>query len=286
MKKILSLILFIASFVFSQAQYNALLWKVTGNGLKQPSYVYGTMHTSDERIIKLGDKAVPYLKETKLYAMELDPKMDLDFGLLAKVMMGKGYSLKKMIPAKEYATLDSVVNGKLGYPMMLFDNVSPIFIMTLFQMDGMGLEQGGEGATFLDMYLYKQADKKRIKAVGIETVDEQISALNVLSYEEQAEMLMKEIRNLGTNTDEQDLVKHYLAQELDSVADMEGDTSMPPKLYKALVTDRNARMAERIADFVQKQATFAAVGALHLPGAQGVIALLRKKGYTVEAVKL
>ncbi len=285
MKKILSLILFIISFFLSQAQYNALLWKITGNGLKSPSYLFGTMHTADDRVIKQGDKALPYLKETKLYAMELDPKMDFDMSLLAKVMMGKGYSLKKMIPAAEYKILDSVVSKSLGYPMSLFDNVSPIFIMTIYQMDGMGLQESSNSSPFLDMYFHEQAGKKKINSVGIETVDEQISALNVLSYEEQAEMLLKEIRNSSTGTEELDLLKHYLAQELDSVADLENDTTMPPKLYKALVTDRNLRMAERIAEFAKKQPTFAAVGALHLPGPEGVIELLRKKGYTVEAVK-
>lgn len=284
MKKILALILFIVSCVLTQAQYNSLLWKISGNGLNKPSYLYGTMHTSDERIIKQGDKALPYLNETKLYAMELDPKSSFNMGLLAKVMMGKGYSLKKMIPAAEYAILDSIVSGKLGYPLSLFDNVSPVFVMTLYQMDGMGLDQS-EGKAFLDMYFYEQADKKKIKSTGIETVDEQIDALNVLSYEEQADMLVKEIRNSNSSTDNADLVRHYLSQRLDSVANLENDTTMPRKLYQSLVVDRNIRMAERIAAFAQKQPTFAAVGALHLPGAEGVIALLRKKGYTVEAVK-
>jgi hypothetical protein len=60
---------------------------------------------------------------------------------------------------------------------------------------------------------------------------------------------------------------------------------MPAKFYKALVTDRNVKMADRIDAFIKKEPTFIAVGALHLPGADGVVALLRKKGYTVEEWK-
>lgn len=285
MKKILSLILFIVSAFTTQAQYNSLLWKISGNGIKKPSYLFGTMHTADERIIAQGSKVLPYMAETKLYAMELDPKQGFDMGLLAKVMMGKGYSLKQLIPAAEYHILDSVVSNRLGYPLSLFDNVSPIFVMTIYQMDGMGLQQGKEGTPFLDMYLYEQADKSKMKAIGIETVDEQIGALNVLSYQEQADMLVKEIQVVSNGADEQAMVQHYLGQQLDSLANLETDTTMPPKLYKALVTDRNVRMADRIDGMVRKQATFSAVGALHLPGPQGVIELLRKKGYVVEAVK-
>jgi uncharacterized protein YbaP (TraB family) len=123
--------------------------------------------------------------------------------------------------------------------------------------------------------------------VGIETVDEQIGALNVLSYQEQADLLVDAVHDLEKGADTGgDMVKYYLEQNLDSIAEMDATADMPPKLYRALVTDRNKRMAERIGDMAQKQSTFAAVGALHLPGNEGVITLLREKGYTVEAVKM
>ena len=80
-------------------------------------------------------------------------------------------------------------------------------------------------------------------------------------------------------------MKYYIEQNLDSLLVMNDKQPMPPKLYKALITDRNVRMADRIDLFIHKQPTFIAVGALHLPGPGGVIALLRKKGYTVEAWK-
>lgn len=287
MRKILSLILFIVSALCTQAQYNALLWKITGNGLKKPSYLYGTMHTSDARILRQGDKALPYLEQTKQYAMELDPKESFNIAMLEKVMMGKGYSLKKMIPEREYKLIDSLVEKSTGVSLALFDNISPVFISAIVEADGSGLQKSTTGESFLDTYLSEKAAKKKKKVVGIETVDEQIGALNVLSYQEQADLLVEAVHDLEKGEDTGgDMVRYYLEQNLDSIAEMDATADMPPKLYRALVTDRNKRMAERIGDMAQKQSTFAAVGALHLPGNEGVITLLREKGYTVEAVKL
>ena len=75
-----------------------------------------------------------------------------------------------------------------------------------------------------------------------------------------------------------------MEQNLDSLGGPE--TDMPPKFYAAMVTSRNVRMADRIAGFIKKKPTFIAIGAMHLPGDGGVIDLLRKKGFKVEAVRL
>lgn len=282
------LLLLLAAFLHLavQAQYKSLLWKISGNGIETPSYLFGTMHTGDSRIHKLSDSVLPYFQNAKAYAMELDPDKAMDMGLIPKLMMGKKYSLKEMVPAPEYAFLDSIVKAQVGLPAMLFDNVAPVFVMTVLEAAGMGLAQdGGESSEVLDLYLHRLAKEKRKKVIGIETADEQLSALNSLTYQEQADMLTKEIQSLQNDSSQgPDLVRFYLAQELDSVAQMDDAANMPPKFYKALVTDRNVRMANRIGGFVKNQPTFIAVGALHLPGNEGVISLLRKKGYEVEPV--
>ncbi|MFN8299999.1 MAG: TraB/GumN family protein [Chitinophagales bacterium] len=282
------LLLLLAAFLHLavQAQYKSLLWKISGNGIETPSYLFGTMHTGDSRIHKLSDSVLPYFHNAKAYAMELDPDKAMDMGLIPKLMMGKKYSLKEMVPAPEYAFLDSIVKAQVGLPAMLFDNVAPVFVMTVLEAAGMGLAQeGGESSEVLDLYLHRLAKEKRKKVIGIETADEQLSALNSLTYQEQADMLTKEIQSLQNDSSQgPDLVRFYLAQELDSVAQMDDAANMPPKFYKALVTDRNVRMANRIGGFVKNQPTFIAVGALHLPGNEGVISLLRKKGYEVEPV--
>jgi uncharacterized protein YbaP (TraB family) len=91
--------------------------------------------------------------------------------------------------------------------------------------------------------------------------------------------------NEDNKQDGKDVLNYYLNQNLDSLSANDNDAKMPEKFYKAMVLDRNTRMADRISKFIKDQATFIAIGALHLPGNKGVIELLRKKGFTVEAVK-
>ncbi|MDB5284054.1 MAG: hypothetical protein JWO06_3129, partial [Bacteroidota bacterium] len=173
MKKTLHFLflLFLASQ--SSAQYKSLLWKISGLGLKEPSYLYGTMHTADARVIALSQKAMPYFGRSKAYAMELDPDKAMDAGLLSHLMMGSNYSLKEMIPAKEYAFLDSVVTKQIGFSMVLFDNVAPVYVMTILETMSMGLSDSAlnGNAQVLDLYFHAEAKKVKKKVIGIETAE-------------------------------------------------------------------------------------------------------------------
>ena len=280
-----SLFVFVVSF--SSAQYNALLWEISGNGLKNPSYLFGTMHTADSRIIKKSEPALPYLKKCKAFAMELDPEAVMPTELISGLMMGKGYSLKKMVTPEDYALLDSLVKLQMGFPLQLLDNVAPVFIATIIQQTTMGLSNGDEkGAPALDIYLHQEAKKQKKKLFGLETAAEQLTALNSLSFQEQADLLVENLREVFEDNNEAlKLVEFYLSENLDSLLAMNDATEMPKVFYEALITQRNVRMADRIAKHVKKGTTFIAIGALHLPAADGVVALLRQKGFEVKAVK-
>ena len=288
MKKVVQALVLLLVAFNTQAQYKSLLWKISGNGLKDTSYLYGTMHTADSRILELSNRAKPYFDGSKAYAMELDPDGEKNMmGLMGKLMMGKDHSLQKMIPAKEYSYLDSICSSQMGLPMSMFDNVSPVIIMTIFEGVTMGLDETSVTGKVpvLDLYFHEEAKKAKKKIIGIETVAEQLGALNSLSYQEQADMLTQEVDSFQVNKNSSsDVLKYYLDQDLDSLSANDTEDKKSEKFYKALVVDRNARMATRMSEFIKKQPTFIAVGALHLPGDIGVIALLRKKGFTVEPV--
>ena len=288
MKKVVQALVLLLVTCSAQAQYKSLLWKISGNGLKDTSYLYGTMHTADSRILELSNRAKPYFDGSKAYAMELDPDGEKNMmGLMGKLMMGKDHSLQKMIPAKEYSYLDSICSSQMGLPMSMFDNVSPVIIMTIFEGVTMGLDETSVTGKVpvLDLYFHEEAKKAKKKIIGIETVAEQLGALNSLSYQEQADMLTQEVDSFQVNKNSSsEVLKYYLDQDLDSLSANDTEDKKSEKFYKALVVDRNARMATRMSEFIKKQPTFIAVGALHLPGDIGVIALLRKKGFTVEPV--
>jgi len=276
------------SFTVS-AQYHSLCWRISGKGLKQPSYLFGTMHVSDKRVFNFGERVTKAFDGSKAYAMELDPQKAMSMSVLTSLMMKDGNTIKKLLPDSDYVFADSVIKASTGASLALFDKMEPVIISALLEEGSMGMSASDTSnmSDEMDLYLYNKAKKQKKKLIGVESVDEQIAALHSLSYKEQADMLLETIEDMKkpAGGSDRDLLKYYISQDLDSLLSMSDEQQMPPKFYKALVTDRNIRMADRIDGFVQKQPTFVAVGALHLPGDGGVIALLRKKGYTVEEFK-
>jgi uncharacterized protein YbaP (TraB family) len=280
-------LLLIFSFDTS-AQYQSLCWRISGNGLKSPSYIYGTMHVSDRRVFDFGDKTMKAFTGSKAYAMELDPVKAISPATLTKMMMTGGNKISTLIPDSDFHFLDSIVAPSTGVGMVMFNTMEPIIVSALLEEFGMGMSATDTASNMdeeMDLYFYKNAQKEKKQIIGIETVDEQITALHSLNYQEQADLLIQSIEEIkkGPKNSDHDLMKYYMAQNLDSLYAMSDDQQMPPKLYRAMITDRNVRMADRIDTFIHERSTFIAIGALHLPGPGGVIDLLRKKGYTVEA---
>ena len=81
------------------------------------------------------------------------------------------------------------------------------------------------------------------------------------------------------------MMKYYTKGDLENLLIFSNDTEMGTEFERALIIDRNHRMADRMVPLMEAQSTFVGVGALHLPGEEGVINLLRKKGYSVQALK-
>jgi len=282
MKKIFFVFLF-ALPAFIYAQYDGLLWKITSKNSKQPSYLFGTMHTTDSRAFTFSEQAKKGIEQCDAFAMEL--LMDdnsLDISLVMSLVMKDGTTLRSLFSEKEFQTLDSLLGTATGFPLSMLDNIQPIILIALLEQAGLGKDS----SLPLDLYLMEHAKAKKKKLLGIETVAEQLSALQSLSYKEQAEMISAELNKQHDNKAENDSLSHYYSTgKLDSLLALNNRNPMPEKLEKALIENRNEIMAERIADFIKKQSVFAAVGALHLPGANGVIERLRRKGFVVEAVR-
>jgi uncharacterized protein len=123
--------------------------------------------------------------------------------------------------------------------------------------------------------------------LGVEVLADQIGAIDQISLEEQGQMLLKALQDTSKEVAQyDDLIEMYVNQELDKMLEMMKDSTLPEKFNQAFLIDRNIKMATNVAKFSKKQKMFCAVGAAHLPGDKGVIALLRKKGYTVEPVPI
>jgi uncharacterized protein YbaP (TraB family) len=132
----------------------------------------------------------------------------------------------------------------------------------------------------LDAWFQAKAQEAGKQVVGLETVSEQIEAVEAIPLKEQASMLLQAVREddrSGTNK----ALEAYLARDLNALMVEVRNSGMPEVADRVLLQDRNLRMTERLEKLMRVHGVFVAVGAAHLPGEYGLIERLRRLGYTV-----
>lgn len=279
MKKVL-IISFLSAIAFC-ATAQTVLWEITGRRLKQPSYLYGTIHIQDARVFAFGDEVMDAFNNSEAYAMEI--LMDeLDMVEVQNAMFMEDETLKELLSHEEYELLDSIVREKTGQSLFMFNKMKPFFLSSQL----MQLDLAKDKADALDMYLLNKAREQGKICLGIEDFSDQVDAIDAISLDDQVKMLMEGLTDTVTSTEDkfEDLIDAYLTGDLEKMYELTKDTALPAEFHQAFLIDRNIKMARNIHRFIRKQSTFNAVGAAHLPGEKGVINLLRKRGYKVEPI--
>jgi uncharacterized protein YbaP (TraB family) len=261
------------------AQSQSLLWKITGNNLLSPSYIYGTIHIKDKRVFEWQDTVYARLGECSTYAGELDLNMDNILKAAGYMMLPDGQTLHDRFTPEEYSLVKEAVKSCSGYELALLDRLKPISLVALC-FSGNSNE---ELEATVDELLYQKAAEGGKDVIGLETVEEQVSLLDKIpdSY------VVEYFRNLDEQEKEFDkLIRCYRKADLDSIWLMIQDEGSGSMLNDEMIRVRNRRMTERIIPLVRRQSTFIAIGSGHLPGKEGIIALLRKEGYLVEPERI
>ncbi|MGB1242130.1 MAG: TraB/GumN family protein [Chitinophagales bacterium] len=269
------------------------MWKIEGNDLEEPSYLYGTMHSQDKRVHDLGKLAVPYINECDAVALELviDSTQMLKMMLtMFGEMMMKDTTLQDLYEAENYQKVRTFVIEKLGPMAILFkiEEMKPLFIsLFIDEMSTMDSKIGREMEVALDQFFQAVGEEMGKKLIGVETFEEQMNAFNRIPLTEQAAMLLEgviESEGEGEtmqDTSMQTLMHYYLKQDLEGLMEWyDKEQEYSDSSFDAIILlERNYRMADRMDEIIQAQNTFIAVGALHLPGEDGLIDLLSQKGY-------
>lgn len=266
------------------SQGNSLLWKISGNGLSSPSYLYGTMHTTDARVFKLADSVLMAFEYCDLFVMEVIIDDASKLNILQGLYMDTSYSLKKLLSPMQYDSVDQYCRKNTGQSIKNFERLKPVYTAAILSQSVYSQSDTAANAHqyFLDEYFQRQAMSQQKKVQGLETIAEQMLVFDVLSYPHQAELLMQTVRKTENDTKSYDqMVRYYLDNDLVKMMSFENDFSLPDSLYDGLITARNRRMADRMDTFMHRQSAFVAVGAGHLGEEEGIVNLLRDKGYTV-----
>ncbi|MBX3102726.1 MAG: TraB/GumN family protein [Bacteroidetes bacterium] len=278
--------------VKSPDEAHTLLWRIEGNGLKKPSYLYGTMHSKQKAVFDFGPEVLKALDACDVVAGEL--KMDMGTLTSARDMLflPDGKTLRDYLTAGEYDSVGTVVQAVFKQELSVYERFMPFYLATLMQ--GRHLMEG-EMPYFLDQYLQEYATSKGKTSVGLETVAEQGKAFNAAGPEEQVKQLMDFVRKYDPAKPQQEdwkkMMDHYVKMDLKALGAMlevsaqeKEAGGLDARQLEALVTRRNQVMAHRIDSLARLQPTFVAVGAAHLPGKTGIIERLRAQGFQVTPV--
>ncbi len=263
---------------------NTLLWQVSGNGLKKPSYIFGTFHLLCPDDIHFSDQLKTAMQRSDTVYMEL--KMDDPSTMLGGMMymtMKDGKTLKDFYTESEYEKLNNYFKDSLKMPLAMFQKMKPYFLVSLFYPKMMDCRS----PSGVEMELVKLSKEYKKEIKGLETIMFQASVFDSIPYEWQARELIKNIDSLDVMKKEFNrLVSVYKEQKLDSVAILTTESEFSEEKYgKILLSDRNKNWAGQLDQIMKNTSVFVAVGAGHLPGREGLIELLRKKGYKVEPLK-
>lgn len=259
-----------------------LLWKIEKAGVK-PSYLLGTMHSEDPAIVELPEPVMAALQTSDLVSLEMvmDPE-NMD-ALSRAMQITSEPELPDVIGKDLYRQLVQSMSEQ-GVPEHILRGMKPWAVsMTLM------VPKSNTGL-FLDRVLYLEAIAKGKSVEGLETAAEQVAVFEGLEPADQVQLVKEALKAYPqleqTYAELRDAYLKHDLQALVAINDAalkEGDPAFAERINARLIVDRNVRMAERMQSGLTSGNTFFAVGALHLPGDQGILQQLRKQGYRVTA---
>jgi uncharacterized protein YbaP (TraB family) len=260
-----------------------VLFLVERDGLA-PSYIFGTIHSEDKRVLQLPSAVRKAFDAAETVALEMTmDEENLMAASLAMIYMD-GRDLPGVIGKKRYRRVVAAMADR-KVPEDMLRHYKAWSVATLLSMPP------AETGMFLDMVLYTNAISSKKRVVGLESVAEQISVFDDLSDSLQIALLDDALNNLELiPVMLNQLMDAYLARDMAALVKtseefmQQGDPKVEAIFQQRLVADRNKIMVERLQPLLQKGRVFVAVGALHLPGNNGILQLLENMDYRVTAV--
>jgi len=267
------------------AQAKTFAWKASGKG--GAIYLVGSIHVMSESFYPLNPALEAAFTDSDLLVEEVDLTEMLEptaqLSILSRGMLPGNQSLDKVISPSTMALVQKAVGdlGAAAGPLMRFKPW-----MLAIALQGMELAKiGFNPALGLDQHFYEQAKTGGKSVQGLETVEFQISRFDDMTAEQQDRMLATTLKELATETAA--VNKLGDAWKAGDVAAIErialADLKSEPLMYQRLLVERNKNWMPKVeALFARRGRAIVVVGAAHLVGPDGLIAMLKAKGYTVE----
>lgn len=286
MKKVFfSLLLFLLAYPFSTSAQddNSLLWRISGNGMRQPSYLFGTIHLICPDDYIWTDKMQRSLDSSTEVCFELD--LD-DPSLLMQVAMGmtaeSETKLSDFFTPEDYELLSSFLSDSMNINIALFQKMKPAALLSLFATNMLNCST----PISYENRIMEMADEANKEVIGLEDAREQIELINKLPDDSVVIDIMTTIKEYDKERDEyKDLMKAYKEQNLPVLQRLIEETAETGGDLTSFIDDRNKKWIIRMIEYMDQAPVFFAVGAGHLYGENGLVQLLKAEGFRVTPIK-
>jgi uncharacterized protein YbaP (TraB family) len=272
----------------AQGKYPSVLWEIKKTSASRPSYLFGTYHISDKGVFKMGDSIFYALKNVDMVATEVnDNTWQHDNAMLDS--MKNSYSFYSDYFNGSYVNEGLLRKTNSIQKLPTFISFQPASI-NYFLYRNTDLGEGFEEEAFLDRFISSAGYKGGKKIAGLENIIE--SEIKQIEGEKDEALLEKqENKELPEGLSESEIndliFDGYKNNNLDMMDSLDKYNYTSEAYYKKFLIARNYDQADSLDYYIkQGNAVFAAVGAAHLPGYEGVIEIMRKKGYKMRPVKL
>lgn len=284
------LVSFLSIAVFSQdsKENNTLLWKISGNGLEKPSYLFGTIHMlcADDALLSKNMKAAISECDEVYFEVDMDNMFEM-LGAIGKMKMTGDTTLKDLLSKEDYKKVKEYFETKTSMlPFSMLETFKPILAASTLE----GGSLPCDNTAMMEQVIMEEAKQYKKKISGLETMAYQAGVLDSIPYKLQAQQLVNYIDSATSGDKEDKQLKQmfdaYKSQDLAKLEELmvETDAGMS-SFIDVMLYHRNQNWVKKLKDLLPKKSLVIAVGAGHLPGEKGVINLLRNEGYKVTPVK-
>jgi uncharacterized protein len=277
-----------------------VLWKIEHKGSPDHpvSYLFGTIHVTDDRVIAMSPAIIKAMNATRRIALEVEdvsPSRMLEalgsFG--GKVLLPEGESLEKLLSPADAKKLGLMLHAT-GVPADVAMRLQPWLAYLMMSYSDCERSRITGGKLPLDGEIARIGEERGVGVIGLETVETQFLALSEVPAADQLAILKSGLAMRDRVTDlTETMIQLYLKRDLGAMWPLQEIIGKSAGIQKtsldafsqSLLVNRNFKMRDRAVAHLAFGGVFVAVGAAHLPGTTGLITLLRDVGYTVTLVE-
>jgi uncharacterized protein YbaP (TraB family) len=279
-----AIVLFSSPGLYAQEQ-SALFWSIEKDGVHS-GYLLGTIHSEDPRVLDFTEDFISDMKTCDIFAMEIVPDLPTLNRLTQFMQYQDGSTLESRVGPERYVALRSLLT-QYQVPADWVARMKVWAVMITLSVPP------PETGLFMDFSLSLRAAGAGLKVVGLETLEQQLSFLEVMPMEQQLALLDQAMNEQAKASKIHELmVDMYLegnavalaTQADEQLADLDAESRR--YFIEQGIEMRNQRMVDSLLPLLQESRVLVAVGALHLPGEIGLVQILRSHGYALKPLPL